>query len=167
MKKIIITAVIAIAATSISFYAWSAAQEGKKTNAEGYQTAGGYKVITLVESILPGGLGRSRMIETTTELDYNAFTTSRADGKDSKQSDVDRSDIKIDAFRETKMLNFFSMVGINFQNIASNDALIVSKLNEMDAQGYELAFATSGVESDAGKDDGQGIFITRLYFKAK
>jgi hypothetical protein len=107
------------------------------------------------------------MIETTTDLDYNAFTTTRADGKDSKQSDVDRSDIKIDAFRETKMLNFFSMVGINFQNIASNDALIVSKLNEMDAQGYELAFATSGVESDAGKEDGQGIFITRLYFKAK
>jgi hypothetical protein len=127
-----------------------------------------YKVVTLVESILPGGVGRSRMIEATTDLDYNAYTTARTDGKDSKQGDIDRGDIKIGAFRETKMLNFFSLVGsINFQNIASNDALIVSKLNEMDAQGYELAFVTSGVESDSGKDDGQGIFITRLYFKTK
>jgi hypothetical protein len=126
-----------------------------------------YKVVTIVESILPGGLGRSRMIEATTELDYNAYTTTRTDGKDSKQGDIDRSDIKIGGMRETKMLNFFSMVGINFQNIASNDALIMSKLNEMDAQGYELAFVASGVESDAGKDDGQGLFITRLYFRKK
>jgi hypothetical protein len=59
------------------------------------------------------------------------------------------------------------MVGINFQNIASNDAVIISKLNEMANQGYELAFITSGVESDAGKDDGQGIFITRMYFKGQ
>ena len=126
-----------------------------------------YKVVTIVESILPGGMGRSRMIEATTTLDYNNYTTERTDGKDSKQGDVDRSDLKINAFKETKMLNFFSMVGINFQNIASNDAMIMSKLNEMDAQGYELAFVASGVESDAGKDDGQGIFITRLYFKRK
>lgn len=126
-----------------------------------------YKVVTVVESILPGGLGRSRMIEATTELDYNAYTTTRTDGKDSKQGDIDRSDIKIGGMRETKMLNFFSMVGINFQNIASNDALIMSKLNEMDAQGYELAFVASGVESDAGKEDGQGLFITRLYFRKK
>jgi hypothetical protein len=126
-----------------------------------------YKVVTVVESILPGGMGRSRMIEATSAADYNAFTTARTDGKDSKQGDIDRGEIKIDGFRETKMLNFFSMVGINFQNIASNDALIMSKLNEMDAQGYDLAFVTSGVESDAGKDDGQGIFITRLYFKQR
>lgn len=126
-----------------------------------------YKVVTVVESILPGGMGRSRMIEATSAADYNAFTTTRTDGKDSKQGDIDRGEIKIDGFRETKMLNFFSIVGINFQNIASNDALIMSKLNEMDAQGYDLAFVTSGVESDAGKDDGQGIFITRLYFKQR
>jgi hypothetical protein len=126
-----------------------------------------YKVVTIVESILPGGVGRSRMIEATSQVDYNAFTTVRTDGKDSKQSDVDRSDIKIDGLRETKMLNFFSMVGINFQNIASNDAVIMSKLNEMHSQGYDLAFVTSGVESDAGKEDGNGIFVTRLYFKQR
>jgi len=126
-----------------------------------------YKVVTLVESILPGGVGRSRMIEATSETNYNDFTTARSEGKDTKQSDIDRADIKIDGFKETKMLNFFSVLGINFQNIASNDAIIMSKLNEMDAQGYDLAFVTSGVESDAGKDDGQGIFITRLYFKKR
>jgi hypothetical protein len=133
----------------------------------GVVSAQEYKVVTIVESILPGGMGRSRMVEATTTWDYNNYTTERTDGKDSKQGDVDRSDLKINAFKETKMLNFFSMVGINFQNIASNDAMIMSKLNEMDAQGYELAFVASGVESDAGKDDGQGIFITRLYFKRK
>lgn len=126
-----------------------------------------FKVITVIESIVPGGLGRSRMIEATTDLDYKAFTTSRTDGKDSKQGDVDRSDLKIGGFNETKLLNFFSMVGINFQNVASNDALVVSKLNDMDAQGYELLFVSSGVESDAGKDDGNGLFITRFYFKKK
>ncbi len=126
-----------------------------------------YQVVTIIESIVPGGVGRSRMIENSSPVDYNQFTTTRSDGKDSKQGDVDRGDLKISSFKETKMLNFFSMVGINFQNIASNDALIVSKLNEMDAQGYELSFVTSGVESDAGKEDGSGIFITRLFFKKR
>lgn len=31
--------------------------------------------------------------------------------------------------------------------------------------GWELGFVTSGVESDAGKGDGHGIFITRYIFK--
>ena len=126
-----------------------------------------YQVITIVESVVPGGIGRSRMIENNSLINYNEFTTSRTEGKDTKQGDIDRGEIKVNSFRETKMLNFFSMVGINFQNIASNDAIIASKLNEMDAQGFELAFVTSGVESDAGKDDSSGIFITRLYFKKK
>ena len=126
-----------------------------------------YQVITIVESIVPGGVGRSRMIEATAVVDHNQFTTARTEGKDTKQSDIDRADIKIASFKETKMLNFFSMIGINFQNIASNDALIASKLNEMNAQGFDLAFVTIGVESDAGKEDGNGIFITRLFFKKR
>jgi hypothetical protein len=126
-----------------------------------------YQVVTIVESIVPGGVGRSRMIENTSQVDHNNFTTSRTDGKDSKQGDIDRGELKASTFKETKMLNFFSMVGINFQNIASNDAIITSKLNEMHSQGFELAFVTSGVESDAGKDDGNGIFVTRLYFRKK
>ena len=59
------------------------------------------------------------------------------------------------------------MVGINFQNIASNDALISDKLNQLAAQGWDLKFVTSGVESDAGDKDKQGIFITRFIFTKK
>ncbi|MCB9231485.1 MAG: hypothetical protein H6581_07475 [Bacteroidia bacterium] len=124
-----------------------------------------YKVITTVESIIPGGLGRSRLIETTTELNADEFTTSRTSGKDSDQGSVKRSDAKIDAFNETKLLNFYSLTGINFQNIASNDALITDVLNKMSADGWSLMHVVSGVESDAGKQDGEGIFITRYIFK--
>ena len=125
-----------------------------------------YKIVTSIESVVPGGVGRSRLIENGTEVDYTQFTTVRTkDGKE--KTDKDRSDVKIDNLKESTLVNFYSFVGINFQNIASNDALIMSKLNEMDAQGYELAFVASGVESDAGKEDGQGLFITRLYFRKK
>ncbi|KAA8486342.1 hypothetical protein BDE36_3960 [Arcticibacter tournemirensis] len=123
-----------------------------------------FKVVTIVESIVPGGLGRSRLIETKTEVNAADFTTERTDGKDSKQGDVKRGDAKIDSFAETKLLNFFSVAGINFQNIASNDAIITSKMNELAKDGWKLSFVTSGVESDGGKEDGAGIFITRLIF---
>lgn len=122
------------------------------------------KIITIVESIVPMGIGRSRIIEHQTDVDHNQFTTERIDGKDSRQGDVKRKAAKIDNLSETKLLNFYSGVGINFQNIASNDAIITSKINEMLSQGWKLQFVTSGVESEAGKDDGNGIFITRLYF---
>ena len=72
---------------------------------------------------------------------------------------------EIDNLEETKMLNFYSATGINFQNVASNDAVISAKLTEMAANGWELAFVVSGVESDAGETDLQGIFITRYIFK--
>ena len=68
-------------------------------------------------------------------------------------------------FDETKLLNFYNIAGIRFQNIAANDAVITSKINTMSSDGWELAFVTSAVESDAGKDDGKGIFITRYIFK--
>ncbi|MBX7125058.1 MAG: hypothetical protein K1X47_05155 [Cyclobacteriaceae bacterium] len=115
MKKLLFTAAV-LAATVIA----GVAQE--------------FKVVTVVESIVPGGL-------------------------------VKRSEIKIDRFDETKLLNFYSLAGINFQNIASNDEVITSKLNEMAKEGWSLVFVTSGVESDAGKQDGEGIFITRFVFK--
>ena len=126
-----------------------------------------YKIITTVESIVPGGMGRSRMIDNTEQVDYKKFTTVRSDGKDSDQGKVDRNDAKIENLEETKLLNFYSMIGINFQNIASNDAIVSSKLNDMAKQGWELMFVTSGVESDAGEKDGKGIFITRYIFKKK
>ena len=124
-----------------------------------------YKVVTVVESIVPGGIGRSRLIETKTDVDVNKFTTERTDGKTSKQRSVKRRDAKVDAFSEAKLLNFYSLAGINFQNIASNDALITAKINELATQGWILNFVVSGVESDSGDDDGVGIYITRLIFK--
>lgn len=124
-----------------------------------------YKVITTVESIVPMGLGRSRIIENKTEINSDDFTTERIDGKDSKQGGIKRSDEKVDNMAETKLLNFYSGVGINFQNIASNDAVISDKINKLVQQGWELTFVTSGVESDSGKGDGTGIFITRYIFK--
>jgi len=122
-----------------------------------------YLVVTTVESVVPMGVGRSRMMQETDSLNYKDFTTVRTDGKTAKDK-ASRSDIKIDSMEETMLLNFYSAVGINFQNIASNDAMITSKLNELTKQGYRLMFVTSGVESDAGKGDGTGIFITRFIF---
>ncbi|MCZ4694519.1 hypothetical protein DWB61_05645 [Ancylomarina euxinus] len=132
-----------------------------ESNAQSLQ----YKVITSVESIVPMGIGRSRIIEEKSPIDAKDFTTERTDGKKSKQSDVKRKDAKVSLFAETKLLNFYSIAGINFQNIASNDALISSKINALVTEGWELAFVTSAVESDSGKGDGKGIFITRYIFK--
>ena len=128
------------------------------------QTTPQYKVITIVESIVPGGLGRSRMIENQTEIEVGDYTTERTDGQDSKMGSVKRKDAKVGQFSESKLLNLYTLVGINFQNIASNDALITSKLNELAQEGWELKHVTSGVESDSGETDGKGIFITRMIF---
>ena len=124
-----------------------------------------YKIVTVIESIVPAGIGRSRIIEEKDEADSEQFTTQRTDGKTSEQDNIKRKDLKVDAFEETKLLNFFSIAGINFQNIASNDAIISDKLTQLAAKGWELAFVTSGVESSAGGDDNEGIFITRFVFK--
>ena len=124
-----------------------------------------FKIITTVESIIPSGLGRSRLIENTGAVNADDLTTERKDGTDSRQGSVKRSDVKIDELNETKLLNFFNFGGINFRNIASNDAVITSKLNSLTKDGWELAYVTSAVESNGGKDDGEGIFITRFIFR--
>ncbi|MEJ2594378.1 MAG: hypothetical protein P8100_04480 [bacterium] len=123
-----------------------------------------YLIVTTVESIVPAGIGRSRMIVQHSEINVDDFTTDRTDGTKSNQRNVKRSDAKVDKFEETKLLNFYSIAGINFQNIASNDALITDKLNKLSEEGWILKFVTSAVESDSGKDDGDGIFITRFIF---
>lgn len=124
-----------------------------------------YKIVTTVESIVPMGVGRSRIVDSQTSADYKVLTTDRTNGKKSSQGDIKRDDVKIENFEETKLLNFYSAVGINFQNITSNDAVVSSKLTELAGDGWSLVFVTSGVESDAGVNDGNGIFITRYIFK--
>jgi hypothetical protein len=147
MKRIIVTALL---------------MAGLFVNAQGFQ----YKIVTTIESVVPGGIGRSRIIENGTEVDYTQFTTTRTkEGKE--KTDKDRSDVKIDNLKESTLVNFYSLVGINFQNIASNDAMVTSMLNKYSKDGWELFNIVSGVESDAGKGDGDGIFITRFYFRMK
>lgn len=123
-----------------------------------------YRIVTSIESVVPMGLGRSRIISNQENKDYMEYTSSRT-VESKKQNKSKRKEAKVDDFDETKILNFYSATGINFQNIASNDALLSSKVNTMIEQGWELSFVTSGVESDAGKGDGTGIFITRFIFK--
>jgi hypothetical protein len=126
-----------------------------------------YLVVTSVESIVPAGIGRSRIIVQQTPVDSDELASERTDGRTSDMDGIRRRDIKIDEFEETKLLNFYSLTGINFQNIASNDAVISDKLNKLSAEGWELKFVTSGVESDSGESDGHGIFITRYIFTKK
>lgn len=127
-------------------------------------TAQEYHILTSVESIIPAGLGRSRLISAEEMINTDEITTARDDGQKSEMNKVKRKDIKIDKFEETKLLNFYSATGINFQNVASNDSVIASKLTEMTKAGWTLKFVTSGVESDSGGTDGYGIFVTRYIF---
>lgn len=146
MKKLIPTLLL-LMATTFSF-------------AQGYE----YKVITSVESIVPAGIGRSRLISAEEERNYEDYTSTRTE-EDNSRNRADRGDIRVKNFEETKLLNFYNLGGIRFQNIAANDAVVSSKINQMTSEGWELAFVTSAVESDSGKDDGNGIFITRYIFK--
>ncbi|SED13055.1 hypothetical protein SAMN04489761_4369 [Tenacibaculum sp. MAR_2009_124] len=123
-----------------------------------------YKVITSVESIIPSGLGRSRLISSNDDRNYKDFTSERSEEGD-KRNKSDRSKIRVKNFEETKLLNFFNIGGIRFQNIVANDAIITSKINTMVEEGWDLAFVNSGVESYGGKGDKNGIFITRYIFK--
>jgi hypothetical protein len=90
--------------------------------------------VTTIESVVPAGLGRSRMI------------TASSSG----------------ALEEIKMENFFSMGGINFGNVRSNDKMITDKITQLTADGWELVQVTPGVYAG---DKSTGIFITRYLFK--
>ena len=100
-----------------------------------------YQQVTTIESVIPGGLGRSRMI------------SSSVDG----------------AIEEVKMKNFFSLTGINFKNVKQNDQDIAQKITDMTNGGWELVDINSGVYSSGVTDDlgtgGTGIFITRYLFR--
>ena len=102
-------------------------------NAQQYEV----KVITSVESIVPSGLGRSRIISANEERDYREFTSTQTED-DNSRNKSDRGDIRVKDFDETKLLNFYNIAGIRFQNIAANDAVITSKLNAMLAEGWDL-----------------------------
>ncbi|WP_010519108.1 hypothetical protein [Croceivirga radicis] len=145
MKKLVVFALFALVAT---------------VNVQAQQ----YKVITSVESIVPNGLGRSRIINALEDKDYREFTSVQTE-EDNTRNKSKRDEIRVKNFEETKLLNFYNIGGIRFQNIAANDALITSMINDMVSQGWQLEHVISAVESEGGKGDGQGIFITRYIFK--
>ena len=109
------------------------------------------KILTVVESIVPMGIGRSRIIESVDTVSSTFLSN----------INTARDEMKIEKFNEIKLLNLYSGVGINFQNIASNDAIVTAKLISLLREGWKISFVLGGVESNAGKDDGQGIFVTR------
>ena len=147
MKNFILTALL------LSIFAF-------ESNAQVFE----FQTVTVIESIIPNGLGRSRMITVNETRDYKEYTSTRTE-EDNGRNKSDRGDIRVKGFDETKLLNFFNVGGIRFQNIAANDALITSKINTMTEEGWELTFVNSAVESKGDKTDKQGIFITRYIFK--
>lgn len=93
-----------------------------------------YMTMTVIESIIPAGLGRSRIL-----IDNG--------GK----------------MEELKINNFYSAVGINMGNIYDNDVMVSSKINDFAAAGWSLDFVNTGVQypTDGGKN---GIYCTRYIF---
>lgn len=95
-----------------------------------------WQQVTVVESVVEAGVGRSRII------------SSDASGK----------------LSEEKILNLFSLTGINFGNIQKNDSRISSKITNLSNQGWELMEVTTGV-SMYGQDNSDGIYMTRYLFR--
>ena len=84
-----------------------------------------WQQVTVVESVVAGGAGRSRMISTNESGEMS----------------------------EEKLQNFFSITGINFGNIRENDLKITDKVSKLTAEGWEVYNVTSGVyaaESSTG-----------------
>ena len=121
MKKFFIPLVIAIACISTTY-----AQEIKT------DTPKQFMQITTVESVLAGGLGRSKMIITN---------------PDGTQKD-------------SEMENLFSLVGINFKNIKENEDKMVRTLKEYTNAGWKVEHVTSLTLSQNDSGAG-GIFMTR------
>lgn len=158
MKKLnIITLVIAIVSVTGLLLSFTNAQ---KSAAATYE----FTSFTVVESIVPSGIGRSRIINALETRDYKEFSSIQTED-DNSRNKADRSEIRVKNFEETKLLNLYNMGGIRFQNIAANDALINSKVTAMLNEGWEIINIVSGIESVGSADDANGIYLTRFYFK--
>lgn len=102
--------------------------------------AGSYQFMqmTTIESIVAGGLGRSRVI----------FTP------------------EFKGSKETQMENLFSLTGINMQNVRANEETILRLLTEVQAEGWDLVQVTPLTQTlQSGGSTGQGIFMTRYLFR--
>jgi hypothetical protein len=120
MKKVFILIVAVAISTSLK------AQDNK------VEAGKQYMQLTTVESVLAGGIGRSRMIITN------------PDGSQ----------------KETDLENLFSLVGINFKNIKQNEDKLLKTLKEYTGMGWKLDQVTSLTLSQNDTGAG-GIFMTR------
>tara|TARA_Y100000768_G_scaffold139702_1_gene104062 strand:- start:3357 stop:3851 length:495 start_codon:yes stop_codon:yes gene_type:complete len=161
MKKIKTTIISTLAALSllVIFTGFTNTYKTNQSTPPVYE----FEIVTVVESLIQNGLGRSRMISKTENINYREATTIRMEDGEKDKSKKKRSEIRTKAFEETKLLNFYNVGGIRFNNIATNDAMVRSKLNEMSTQGWELFSVASGVESADKERD--AIFITRYIFR--
>jgi hypothetical protein len=87
--------------------------------------------ITTIESVVGGGMGRSKMIIT------------KEDGSQ----------------EERDLENLFSMTGINFKNIKNNETAIVTALKSYTDNGWKI-FSNTPLTLSPGTN-GYGIFMTR------
>jgi len=128
MKKLvyILAILLALAGTGL-IYSFKSPQPQKKVL--WYQ-------VTVIESVVQGGAGRSRMI--------------------SQDENGQMEEIKIE--------NLFSLAGINFGNVRENDQQITNKITDLTNAGWELYTVAPGVYSGS-KNGGNGIFMTRYLFK--
>ena len=95
-----------------------------------------WKHVTVIESVIGAGMGRSRMISTDTN------------GK----------------IEEEKILNLFSSTGINFGNVKDNDLKITNKIATLSNEGWDLYDVNTGVFM-YGRDNSSGLFMTRYLFR--
>lgn len=150
---------LALAAAFVfTLFAFTTATTSKETQEMEFTS------FTVIESIIPNGVGRSRIINALAPRDYKEFTTVKSEDN-KKRNKSKRGDIRVKNYEETKLLNFFNIGGIRFQNIAANDAVINSRVTAMLNEGWEIVNIVAAVESIGGKDDSNGIYITRFYFK--
>jgi hypothetical protein len=113
MKKLLALVIVICAFASVSF-----AQQQ-------------FTQITTIESVVGGGIGRSKMI------------ISHPDG----------------AQEERDLENLFSLAGINFKNIKSNENQIMNTLKSFTSKGWKLVSTTPLTLSPG--NNGAGIFMTR------
>ena len=120
MKRVILSLAIILA-----LFIQSNAQEIKA------ETSKEFMQITTVESVIGGGMGRSKMLITN------------PDGSQ----------------KENDMNNLFSLVGIHFKNIRENEDQIIKTLKTYTDDGWKLEQVMPLTLSPSG--NGPGIFMTR------
>jgi hypothetical protein len=114
-----ITAIALVCAMAFGFYAFrDSAPAPEESNYE-------YMQISVIESVVKAGIGRSRMISV----------------KDNGE------------MVEEKLENFFSVSGINFSNVRFNDNVITERISTLTKEGWILENCVTGAYSD-GKSTG-------------